>query len=285
MAQQTTQAPSGKSRFSKASHTTVWIPVKDICVLWVQSQRPRDDNWALKIAEAFDPDLFGIITVTMPNKKGLHHVVDGQHRVEAVKLLFGDDEKVPCNVLQAEDPARAAQLFDKINSRRRKPQRIDMFRVRVTAGEPTEVAIDKLVRALGFKIDWAKREGNIAAVEALTSVYNKHGGDVLRAALNLIRSTWGMNPDAVVAPIIRGYGAFIAEHGLDTKWDRLVDRVSKKFMPAHLVNTAKALREAKQCLIEDAIKEVIFNAYNHGLRGNGRIAPLMQREAANTEAA
>lgn len=263
----------------KASHTTQWIPVKSLSVIWVQSQRKLDPKWVQQLADEFDADLFGIISVTQPNDEGIHHVIDGQHRVDLILRNYGEEEKVPCHVFDAADPARAAQLFNKINTSRRKPQNIDIFRVRVTAGDEVEVAVNKIVRSLGYKIDWAKRDGNIAAVEALTSVYRKHGGDVLRYALNLIKATWGLNADATVAPIIRGYGAFVAEFGADAKWERMVDRVAKKFSPGHMLGTARSLREGLQCSTDEAVKRVLINAYNQGLRGNGATRPLNGRAA------
>lgn len=269
---------------NRASHTAQWIAVKDLSVVWSNAQRPCDDKWAQKIADNFDADLFGVVSVSMPNGSGVYHVIDGQHRVAAMKLLFGENEKVPCNVFDAAEPARAAHIFNQINTSRRRPGRIDIFRVRVTAGEEVEVAVDKIIRSLGYKVGYNKIDGNISAVEALTYVYKIHGSDVLRYSLNLIKSTWGLSADAMIAPIIRGYAAFIAEHGKDAKWERMVDRVSKKFSPGHLLGAARSLREGLQCSTDEAVKQVLFNAYNHGLRGNGKIIPLgeksSEREAA-----
>lgn len=264
---------------SRASHTTQWIAVKDLSVVWSNAQRPCDDKWAERIAQDFDPDLLGVISVSQPNASGLYHVIDGQHRVAAIKALFGENEKVPCNVFDATEPARAAQLFNRINTARRKPQRLDIFRVRVTAGEEIEVAVDKIIRSLGYRAGWKNSEGMIAAVDALTMVYRKHGADVLRYSLNLIKATWGLSPDAVIGPIIKGYAAFVAEYGMDAKWERMVDRVSKKFSPRHLLGAARSMREGMQCSVDEAVKQVLVNAYNHGLRGNGRIAPLSEKAA------
>jgi hypothetical protein len=269
---------------NRASHTTQWIAVRDLRIVWSNAQRPRDDKWAKKIADNFDPDLLGVVCVSQANDAGVYHVIDGQHRVQAVRLLFGENEKVPCNVFDASDPARAAQLFNAVNTARRKPHRIDVFRVRVTAGDPTEVAVDKIIRGLGYKVDWNKRDGAIAAVDALVAVYNKHGGDTLRYSLNLIKSTWGTSPDAVIAPIIRGYAEFVATYGTDAKWERMVDRVSKKFSPGHLLGAARSLREGLQCSTDDAVKQVLINAYNHGLRGNGRVSPLGEKAVESVAA-
>jgi hypothetical protein len=246
-------------------------------VVWANAQRPCDDKWASKIAEAFDPDLLGVVSVSKPNGSNVYHVIDGQHRVAAVRLLFGENEKVPCNVFDADDPARAAQLFNSINTARRKPQRIDIFRVRVTAGNETEVAVDKIIRSLGYRVGWKNSDGMISAVDALVTVYEKRGADVLRYSLNLIKATWGLSPDAVIGPLIKGYAAFVAEYGTDAKWERMVDRVSKKFSPGHLLGAARSMREGMQCSVDEAVKQVLINAYNHGLREQSRVSPLANK--------
>src|SRR5262245_65889316 len=95
-----------------------WIPVKQLSVIWVQAQRPYRSNRAQKIADNFDPDKFDPIRVTLPNGNGEYHIVDGQHRKSGVEICFGSDQRAPCIVLDAEDPAEAARLFRGINGTR-----------------------------------------------------------------------------------------------------------------------------------------------------------------------
>src|SRR5262245_48807406 len=136
--------------FDRVKYKIEWLPIRDLSVIWVQAQRPYDAKHAEDIKANFDPDMFGTLAVTLPNGKGIYHIIDGQHRKGAVEMMWGLDEKVPCQVFQAKDPKRAAELFDQINGRRKKPSPLQIFNVRVTAGHANEVAVDKIVRKLGY---------------------------------------------------------------------------------------------------------------------------------------
>lgn len=54
----------------------VYIPIKNLSVVWTQSQRPRDEKWAKEIADNFDPELYDPIIVTKPNGKGIYHIIE-----------------------------------------------------------------------------------------------------------------------------------------------------------------------------------------------------------------
>lgn len=254
------------STFSKASFATKWIPVGQLSIIWANAQRPFDEAWAKQISEAFDPDMFDDLIVTLPNGDGFYHVVDGQHRKAAVQMLYGDSECVPCRIVDAADPARAAAIFDRCNTARKRPQPLDMFKVRVTAGNEVEVAVNKIVKAAGYKIDGGARDGNISAVQALVSVYKAFGPEVLKNVLQVIQTTWAMDKNAVVAPIVRGFGAFMAEFGHQANWQRVSDRISKQYTPGRLLGAAKTVREGQRGSTADAVKQVIVNTYNHGLK-------------------
>lgn len=252
--------------FEKSAFVTKWIPVKNLSVVWSSAQRPLDESWAKQIADNFDPDLFDELVVTLPNGNGIFHIVDGQHRKRGVQIKYGEEEQVPCRVVQAADPSRAAEIFDRANSGRKKPRPIDMFRVRVTAGYETEVAVNRIVRAAGYRVSPGLADGNIAAVQALISIYRSFGADVLKDTLRVIQGTWGMDKNAVVAQIVRGIGAFMAEHGHKANWQRLSEKTQKAYTPGRLIGAAKGLREITRASTGEATKQVLVNLYNKGLK-------------------
>jgi len=250
-----------------------WISTDQLSVIWAEAQRPLDERFAKEIADNFDPEQFGTIAVTLPNGKGMYHIIDGQHRKRAVEILFAKNphpvQKVPCQVFEAEDPARAAELFDQINSHRKAQQPIDFFKVRVTAGNPDYVAIDKIVRTNGYRVantSHAASTKNIACVQALVSVYRQHGGETLDATLKVIQATWGVaDRNAVTAPIIRGYGLFMAEYRTRANWGRVKEKIAKKYSPGSFIGAAKSAREILGGGISSAIKDILVQSYNRGL--------------------
>jgi len=260
-----------KGDFSKQAHTTKWIPVKNLSVVWAGAQRELDERHAQHIADNFDPDMFGTLAVTLPNGNGIYHVIDGQHRKAAVQGLWGDEEKVPCNVFDANSPDRAAQIFDKINTHRKGPRPIDAFKVRVTAGNEVEVAVTAIVEGLGYKISSDHSDGMVAAVGALTGVYRSFGPETLKNTLKILQATWGMDRNAVVASIIRGYGAFLAQYGNKANWQRLVNNVQKRFTPGQFLGAVRSARDFRRGSTADAVTYVLLTTHNHGLK-KGQIA-------------
>lgn len=274
---------SDVDKIDKGSHTTKWIPGRELSVVWPSAQRLCDERRVAKMAAEFDPDLFGVVSISEQTFNGAHHIIDGQHRVALMELLFGPDERVPCYQFDCPDSERAAQVFDKLNSTQKKPQPIDMYRVRVTAGEETEVAVHRIITNLGYKVGYARREGVISAVQALTYVYRTHGADVLRAALGLIKATFGKDPDAVAGNVIRGYGLLLKQHP-DLNTTRMVDRVSKRFTPSRLIGAVKTRRDADICSTEEAVKRILVDTYEFGLRSNSKIPLLSAGPAMNGRA-
>lgn len=254
------------STFGENAHSTKWIPIKHLSVVWATAQREFNERHADKIAASFDPDLFDTLVVTLPNGDGIYHVVDGQHRMAAIRSLYGEEEQVPCRVVTAKDPARAAMIFDKINTGRRLPSGIEKFRVRVTAGSETEVAINKVVTMLGYRIDGSPDANCIRATAALINVHNVFGLDVLRETLSTIRTTWRDDKGATEGPIIEGFGSLIGEHRGHLDWKRLRDKTAQNYTPGRLLGQAKADKETLGGRIADGIRRVLIRNYNQGIR-------------------
>lgn len=241
-----------------------WIPVKNLSIVWAESQRPLIESHAQHIADNFDPDMFGVLAVTMPNGKGIYHIIDGQHRKAAIERLWGGDERVPCQVYDAESPARAAEIFDFINSHRRKPNPVDIFKVRVTAKEELQVAVDKIVRNCGYSVGW-RTSGSICGVGALEKVYETYGGPVLTAVITMIDAIWGKDVAAFDGQMIRGFGAFLGGHR-NIDMEHLRSCIASKYTPARLMGAARTAREINGGSVGQAICDLLITTYNSTIR-------------------
>lgn len=252
--------------FTQGTHSTKWIAIKNLSVVWAQAQREYNERHAKKIADNFDPDLFDDLVVTLPNGDGIYHVVDGQHRMGALRSLYGEEEKLPCRVVNATDPARAAAIFDKINTGRRLPSALEKFKVRVTSGSETEVALNNLVTSLGLVIEMNSTPRSIRAIGSLVNVYNSFGREVLKEALMAIIAAWPNDKGAFEGPIIEGFGALVAEHRGHLDWKRLREKTSGTYTPGRLLAQAKADKEALGGRVSDGVRRVLMRNYNAGLR-------------------
>ena len=254
-----------------------WIPIKQLSVVWSQSQRALNERHAQHIADNFDPEMFGTLSVTLPNGSGIYHLIDGHHRKVAVERLWGEEERVPCQVYDAHDPARAAELFDNLNTARRAPSPLDIFRVRVTAKNEIEVAINRIVHACGYIIGHKgenSKANNIGCVGALKGIYSSYGGDVLKNALDLITAIWGQEDrTALDATIVRGVAEFLSEYR-HVDWKRLREVISHKYTASRLHGAAKSYKELHGGTMPGAIKALIVSTYNQGQRPTKKLVKM-----------
>lgn len=245
-----------------------WIRVGDMCVKWSLAQQPFDQKWAETIGTNLDPDMIGIIVVTLPDKNGVHHIIDGQHRVGGVRWAWGEDQKLLCQIIDCNDPKRAAQIYNAMQTAKKTPHPVSLFNIRVTAEETTEVAVNGIVTGLGYKIEASMQEGCIRAVGALVNVYEKHGGEILRDTLLILRGTWGIEKNSVEASLLKGYARFLSAYGKGVDRQRLVDTVQKKFTPGQLIGAGKQHKEMYRGSIGANICRVLVLTYDAGLRKN-----------------
>ncbi len=256
---------------SKRKINVEWIITDSLSVIWSQSQRPLDEKFAKSIADNFDPDKYGMLAVTLPNGQGVYHIIDGQHRKRAIEIAFGPGQKVPCQVFDAHDPARAAELFDEINSHRRTPNTLEFFKVRVTAKEPDHVAVTKIVKDNGHTIGGRREEKAIYAVQALLAVYRSQGSEVLDTTLKMLQATWGMDNNARSAPLLRGFAMFMAEFGKKINWQKLHEAISRRYTPGRFTGAAKTHREMNGGSLPLAVRDLLIACYNRGQRASSQI--------------
>jgi len=262
---------------SRKAHPVVdmkieYIPLRQLSVVWVQSQRPYNAKWARHITDNFDPEKFDPLIVTKPNGEGIYHLIEGQHRkgglegyAARINPLTAQDEKAPCRVVADADPARAAEIWLGINQGRKSIGQIYAFQVGVVAGREPEVSINEIVKLNEYHISPAKVQNGISAVVALKTVYQRHGEETLNNVLLTLRSIWGSDPTAVANIMIKGFGLFLHEFGAHVDYKRLVDKLSRKWTPYKLAEAAKSRRENTTDALDYEVSETIRREYNSGL--------------------
>lgn len=239
-------------------------------MIWRQSQRPFQEAWAKKIANEFDTDKFDPPVITRPNGQGHYHIVEGQHRVWAVRSLFGDNEQLRCRMVNASDPARAAEIFLGINSGRKAIKPVAKFIVAVTAAREPETSINRLVIKLGYRIQASKVDYSISAVNSLIYVHDRQGFDVLHATLLILKLSWGGDVTAFQGDLIRGYAVFINEFPhVDTA--RMADVVPKAFSPNQLLQAARLYSEQHKIALLEGVSETLRARYNRGLKEKDKL--------------
>ena len=130
------------------------------------AQRDLNPARVAKLAAGFDLEQIGAPVVS--RRGGWYYLIDGQHRIEALKLWLGawEGQQVQCWCYEGLTEAQEAELFLKLNDTLA-VHAFAKFKVSVQAGRDTEADIDRIVRALGLRIANSRAGGGIAAVATL----------------------------------------------------------------------------------------------------------------------
>lgn len=252
---------------------TQFIAVDDLHVD-PAAQRALRPSWRDALARDFDKDKVGVLHVA-PNGSG-YRIMDGQHRAAAMQKLGMGAHKVRCLVYNGLSQKDEASIFLGLNNSK-SVRAYDKFRVRVTEGDPTAVAIVEILDDIGLYLADQKSDGAVRAVTQIENVYTgqtlklKEGPypDALRWTLAILRGAWGYDATAFDGPMIEGLGAVILRFG--DRIDR--DRFGKKLAgfpggPRGLLAKGRMWKDVKGTTLKNGIAEVLVETYNNQLRSN-----------------
>ena len=197
-----------------------WVPIPKMRVSPL-SQREMNQNRVNKIASGFDPEQIG--TPTVNERVGHFYVIDGQHRIEALKQIGWGDQQVQCwtyvGLTEEEEAERFLLLNDTLTV-----DAFAKFRIGVQAGRAEECDIDRIVRAQGLRVSLEQKDGAIRAVGTLRRIYNRADGPTLGRTLRIIRDAYG--DPGLEAPVLDGIGLVCARYNGDLDDTKAVARLS-----------------------------------------------------------
>lgn len=164
-----------------------WVPIPQ---MRVSPLGQRDLNRARvdRIAANFDPEQIG--TPTVNHREDYFWIIDGQHRVEALKEVGWGDQQVQCWAYEGLTEAEEAETFLKLNDVL-SVSAFDRFTKGVAAGRLTECDINRIVVANGCVVSRDGIPGAITAVGTLTRIYNRAGAAVLSRSIRICRDAYG----------------------------------------------------------------------------------------------
>ena len=161
-----------------------WIRLGDLTA-HPRAQRDFNVHRAHELAADFNLEGMGYPVVS--KHADVVFVIDGQHRVAALKIIgFSDDDVIQCEVyedLQLEEEAE--QFLERNNGLA--VNAMAKYKVGVVANREEEVAIEHTVQGEGLKVG----SGGIRAVGALRAVYKRIGSDGLAKTIRIIRDAYG----------------------------------------------------------------------------------------------
>lgn len=144
-----------------------------------------------EILSAFDFDVFGLPIVSF--RRGIYYVLDGQHRLEALRRWLGEswkDDQIECRVYEGLSEKEEADMFLRLNNTLT-VNTFDKFRIGVNAGYDIENSIKKLLDTEGLKVSRDKIPGAIGAVGTLRKIFTRSNEETFSKTLRIIRDAYG----------------------------------------------------------------------------------------------
>lgn len=235
-----------------------------------QVQRPISSVHVNRIIKAFDLRKIGTLLVSK-RATGELVVLDGQHRLQALRELGYGDATIKCEVYEGLTTAEEADLFRGRNTIK-VPSAFDRFEKGVLAGDDRCVAIHRVLERHSLRIvRGGTYEGRgVRAVGAVERVYDMREG-LLDLTCGIAVAAWPMNPDATDGKILTGLAIF-----LDTYWDEfdhasLVKKLAKYAGgPSSLIANGAALKSLRGSNAK-GVAEVVREVYNKGRSAKSKL--------------
>lgn len=204
--------------------TQMGIRVGDI-VVPEEYQRLLNVDRAVGYALQFSWQAFQAISVNQ-RPDGSFVLTDGQHRLYAAQLCFGDAEIVKCNVTRVENTPLEAGLFLTMNTERVGLNYNSAFKARLHALDANALRVVDLLQE--FDLDYTKpgeyrnQPGKITAVATLESMVRQAGVSSARATLSILKEVWGDSPEAYRDFMLGGLWQFLIRYDGLYRRDRIV---------------------------------------------------------------
>lgn len=215
-----------------------------------------------KLAAELDLDKLGFLILN--HRDGNYWVLDGQHRLYALKKWFDETDKIDCEVYEGLSDAEMAEMFLGRDNRRRIGS-FDKFHVACTAGRKRENDIRRMVEANGLRVGRTKEDKTIGAVSALGTVYDRSGEIVLGQTLRTLRDGFAGDSAAFSPELIQGLGLVFNRYNGRTNEKALVARLTTTPHGVRgIVQRAQALRQRTGTQLVQCVAAAIVELYNRG---------------------
>lgn len=232
------------------------------------TQREFRQAWGDQLSANLDLDKLGFPVIN--HRDGIYWVLDGQHRVYALKQNGFEKEVIDCEVYENLSDREMADLFLG-RGRTKAISPYDKFHVACTAGHKREQDIRRAVEANGVRIGRSKAEGTLSAVSALAKVYDRAGGNhtgavVVGQVVRVLNNAYGGDPVAFDARVIEGLGLVFNRYNGKTNEKELATRLAA--VPQGvlgLLRRAESQQERTGNQKAQCIAATVVDIYNRGV--------------------
>ncbi len=233
-------------------------------------QRPVNPKEVDRLIREWDERLLDPVTVSF--RDGKFYVVDGQHRISAMrKMNGGSGVMVNCKVyngLTYEQEAALCYRLDKAKKRLSLSQSTNALAESGTDPETSEIR--QLVENCGFVWALGKskgKTGEIVTTRALVNAYRLLGGAAFTRMLQVLWHTWEGDPRSLTASVLSGMALFIKTYETEMN-DRIFVKRLSQADPDEINRRGRADFSTNNTALRFA--RVILEKYN-GQRGGKKL--------------
>lgn len=182
-------------------------------------QRPVNPMEVERLIREWDDRLLDPIVVSF--RDGKFNVVDGQHRIIALRKMNGRDVMVACKIYSGLTYQQEADLCYKLDKAKKRLSLSQSTNALAEAGTDAEVSeVKRLVEVCGFVWALGKshgKTGEIVSTRALMNAYRLLGGPTFSRMLSLVWGAWEGDPRSLTAAVLSGMALFVKTY--DTELD------------------------------------------------------------------
>jgi hypothetical protein len=227
-------------------------------------QRATNPVQVNNIVKKFDETKLGTLTVS--ERDGKFHVIDGAHRAKALRKLGYTHAN--CVVLSGLSFEQEAEYFRNQNEDKRGIRPMEFFKAGLVSGDEQCVSINRIVKSNGFNIGSDNKDFyKIGAVQALFTITEEYGYEILDNTLFLLACTWGGLAKASQAEVLLGLAEFVRRYGMVDFADRLKDKFSAVFFD---YTEAVRTRVSSSAASRKKFCRVLVDYYNRGLANRSK---------------
>lgn len=183
-------------------------------------QRTTNHSQVKNIVKYFDEAKLGTLTVSLRDEK--YYIIDGAHRLSALRAL--NYSHALCEILMGLTIEDEANYFRRQGQDKRPLKPLDLFKAGIIAEDEKCLRINEIVKSNNFQIGFShKNIYQIGAINALFSIVDEYGFEVLDDTLCLIAYTWAGIAKATHGVCLLGVAEFVSRFGAADFDKRLKD--------------------------------------------------------------
>lgn len=192
-------------------------------------QRPVNQREVDRLIREWDDRLLDPIIVSF--RDGKYNVVDGQHRISAIRKMNGREVMVTCKVYSGLTYQQEADLCYKLDKAKKRLSLSQSTNALAESGADAEIMeVRRLIERGGFVWALGKgrgKTGEIISARAMVNAYRLLGGPAFSRMLSLLWGAWKGNPRSLTASVISGMALFLKTYETDLEDRAFISQLAK----------------------------------------------------------